>query len=165
MSSEFRDNRYRLTPEEATHWSPEEWCEHKVAELVDRYKAVSHAKTIPRRIGRVTPQELALDKRRLRKLAYTFQTLAKRWAELCPAVEVDLGGGIPPDLRKFGAQMEVERTLADWIDAATLHRSIFVTRALQVGARSYANRGARYYTQEINDLQRILGLTSTREHT
>ena len=158
FADEFVEERYRLTPDEAAAWTPELWCELKVANLIDRYKAVSYAATIPRRVGQVTPQELGLDKRRMRKLAYAHKNLAIQWGQMCDAVTVDLTGPVPADLRKLGAQMEVERTLADWIDAATLHRSIFSTRALQIGARSLANKGARYYTQEIKDLERVRAL-------
>ncbi len=153
------DEAYRLPLEDLPYWTVQEWCEFKIADVVDDFKAVMYASQIPRRLGgNVTAPELGRDKRQCRKLMHSLRRTAERWGSLCPAVELYLEGGIPPRLKKAGAQMQMERWLTDQIDKATLHRAMFATRALQVGSRSAANKGARFYTQEIDDYRRILAL-------
>lgn len=154
----YVDDAYRLSPVEALAWQPSEWCEFKVEDLISNLKAVQYALTIPRRLGDVSAAELGRDKRRLRKLSHTLQTLIGLWGAMCPEVELNLNGNISPERRKAGAQLQMERYLAEQIDKATLHRSMFATRALQTGNRTAANRGCRYYTRELADYERILAL-------
>lgn len=154
------DSRHKLSPEKILVWDFEDWCFRKIQDLNRQYRQVAYALEIPRRLGgAASSKELGLDKRRIRKIMFSCLSLDDKWRSLCKLASFEIST-LTSEEKKYGAQLVVEEFLHESIEAATLQRSIFSTRVIQSGRRSLANKGCRYYSQEIDNCERILSLGS-----
>lgn len=154
--NELVDPAWALAPEALAAWLPADVVEVKLGRLVDDLKAHWWAEQIPRRLGQVSAEALALDKRRCRASVNVLNLLVRGWARLCPTFIPTDPARVPPDLRARGAQLDWERWVVVTAVDARDDRAAAVTAALQAGQRRWANQVAWLYTRELDELWRIL---------
>jgi hypothetical protein len=129
--------------------------EDKWEEIVSIHKALKWALVIPRRLGGdATPQELAEDKKVLKKLIYLYSQLVERWS--VQGIYLQRPDDQPSKANQtLGAQVR----FPEWIDAqmqkVEKDKREMATAATQKGDRRSANKVVAALEQEFLTLARV----------
>lgn len=140
--------------------SPEEvegLCRKHYAEVALLVVAFSHTKDIPRRLGEVTAQELAQDKKAARRLIHLYGQLEAQWRR----AGLNLDGIDEPsgsEARKFGAQVIVPTWCRSRVATIEARAECIVTNLVHFGDRRRVNRTVLLFNNELAGLGRTLQL-------
>lgn len=154
-ADEFYDSQYQLSATGLKEWDPVAETRNLILELEDDRAALSWALTIPRRLGGdATPDQLAADKKYLRKCLHVVNTAIKNWCRITgdePDQELSGRG----DVKTAGAQLVVSGWLRTQIDLAETRRGRLVTQAIQTGNRKFANQAASYLSDHLDSCTKL----------
>jgi hypothetical protein len=122
---------------------PDEQVESERERLKKLVSTVLYAATIPRRLGgEATSEDLALDKKRCRRVAHAFIQSYKGWdkRELHPILD--------DEIRQAGAQLDWTTFSAEHRVAISTRGIYVVTWALRSGQRRWAKKAATNFLNE-----------------
>lgn len=155
-AEKYVDPAFKMSEDDFKNWSVNKMVTLEQDRLVGLATVLWVAAEIPRRLGDVTAEDLAKDKKDLRKLVRVYEGLHKRWGTIDNRVYEPPLVSPTPEQRKIGAQIDTAEFGLEQRAAATLLRSVNVTALAQLGLKKVANRVAAAYDVEIGELQRIL---------
>jgi hypothetical protein len=126
---------------------------------IDLMLAFKLGKEIPRRLGGgATPEELARDKKALRKLHHLYELRAYQWADLILGANIDPDATPSAAARKLGAQIQVPEWVFNRKDSIQDWGSELATAAIRTNDSRLANQVVARIEAEQEGLERIQAL-------
>lgn len=164
-ADQWYDRSLMMGYDELSHWSSIEFIMQRVSWMQSGMRVATYAQEIPRRLGaEAAADELAFDKKIMRRLAYFFENGARSWIPMLDGSGVEASEVPTEQERRWAAQLDVAHWIGTLIQDTERDRSVQVTHAIQAGDRRYANRVAQRLTSELEQLETLLtecqGLTS-----
>lgn len=105
---------------------------------------VIHAGSLPRRLGDVTDEDLALDKKRARRTTWALTQALRAWSRRLPTLEVDA------ESRVAGAQLVWEQFKAEHAAALNERMRLISTWALMNDSQIFGKKAVVKLNNELN---------------